>query len=165
MVLPTGYLIFSLLNIKYAFWHFSEPCWVQEAWRRRYISVTQWSYGFKGITTETYDNLGGPKNSLTRGVPSSNSSCSGVTSELKDGPLTVGPARHHKDVLRVFDGSDGSGSQHHLFPGLLEIDNVDTIITGLEDVGHHGCLGVFRSDMDRSGQHLGDVALLKFEIK
>ena len=98
---------------------------------------------------------------LTRGVPSSDSSCSGVTGKLENGSLTEGPAGHHEDILWVLDGDDGSGNEHHLFPGLLQVDDVNSVITPLEDVGHHRGLRVLGADVDRSGQHLGDVALLK----
>ena len=77
---------------------------------------------------------------LTRSEPSGDSSCSGVTGKLENSPLTVGPARDDEDVLRVLDGGDGSGGQHQLLPGLFQVDDVDSIITTLEDVRHHGRL-------------------------
>ena len=126
------------------FWHFSGPGLAQEAWQRR---------------DNKQNNAQSIK--LTRGEPSGDSSCSGVTGKLENGPLTVGPARDDEDVLRVLDGGDGSGGQHHLLPGLFQVDDVDSIIATLEDVRHHGRLRILRSDVDRGGQHLGDVALLK----
>ena len=81
-------------------------------------------------------------NGHTGGVPSGDGRRSGVASELEDGPLAEGSARDSEDVLGVLDGGDGPGGQHQLLPGLLEVDDVGSVVLALEDVGQHGDLRV-----------------------
>ena len=40
----------------------------------------------------------------------------------------------YEDVAGVGDGSDDSGGNHELLPGLSEVDDVETISTTLPDV-------------------------------
>ena len=65
------------------------------------------------------------------------------------------------DVGGVLDGGDGAGGEHHLLPGLLDVDDVDAVGALLEDVLLHRRLGVLGADVGRGGQHLGDVGLLE----
>lgn len=43
----------------------------------------------------------------------------------------------YKDVLGVGDGSNDSCSDHELFPSLGEVDNVDSLLVALVNVGLH----------------------------
>lgn len=81
--------------------------------------------------------------------------------ELEDGALSVGSARDDEDIGGVLDGGDGPGSEQHLLPGHLEVDDVDAVDALLEDVLLHGRLGVLRADVGRGSQHLGHVSLLE----
>ena len=63
--------------------------------------------------------------------------------------------------LGVLDGSDSPGSQDELFPGLLQVDDVDAVGLLLEDVLLHRGLAVVRADVGGRSQHLGDVILLE----
>ena len=81
--------------------------------------------------------------------------------ELEDGPLGVRSAGADEHVLGVLNGGDGAGSEQDLLPGLLQVDDVDSIILLLEDVLLHGLLAVVGANMGGRGQHLGDVILLQ----
>ena len=81
--------------------------------------------------------------------------------ELQHGPLGVGAAGADEHVLGVLDSGDGAGSEQDLLPGLLQVDDVDTIILLLEDVLLHGGLGVGRPEVGGGSQHLSDVIFLQ----
>merc|ERR1711874_536378 len=70
-----------------------------------------------------------------------------VPGKLEHGPLGVGTAGHNKHISWVFHRGNGSGSQNHLLPGLLQIDDVDPIGFLLEDVLLHCSLAVVRPDV------------------
>ena len=63
--------------------------------------------------------------------------------------------------LGVLDSRDRPGGEHHLLPGLLQVDDVDPVGLLLEDVLLHRGLAVVRPDVRGGGEHLGDVILLK----
>ena len=65
--------------------------------------------------------------------------------------------------LRVLDSSNGPGGKNQLLPGLLQVDDVDTIGLLLEDVLLHRSLAVVRPDVGGGSQHFGDVILLGIE--
>ncbi len=98
---------------------------------------------------------------LTGSEATGDSGGSDVAGELQDGPLAVLPRADHEHVSGVLDGGDRAGGQHHLLPGLGQVDNVNTILATLENVLLHGHLGVGGPNVSRSGHHLGDVAFLK----
>ena len=83
--------------------------------------------------------------------------------ELEDGPLGVGSAGADVHVLGVLNRGDGTGSEQDLLPGLLQVDDVDTIGLLLEDVLLHRGLAVVRPDVGGGSQHLGNVILLGIE--
>ena len=60
----------------------------------------------------------------TRAESTSDGLSSGVVTELEDGTLTLSFTRDNHNVLWVLDGSNGTGSQHDLFPGLAQVENV-----------------------------------------
>ena len=60
------------------------------------------------------------------GETSSNSLGTGAGSELQDGTLAVGPGSDNANVVRVLNSSDYSGSENDLFPGLANVDDVNT---------------------------------------
>merc|ERR1719320_971810 len=77
-----------------------------------------------------------------------------ISSELEDSSLSGGPSGHHVHILWVL-----KGSENQLFPGLLEINNVDTAGLLLEDVLLHGSLAVVGANVGGGSQHLSDVIL------
>ena len=81
--------------------------------------------------------------------------------ELEDGPLGVGAAGAHEHVLGILNGGDGASSEQDLLPGLLQVDDVNSIILLLEDVLLHGSLGVRRPEVGGGSQHLSDVIFLQ----
>ena len=46
--------------------------------------------------------------------------------ELEDGPLSELTRRDDSDVFGLVNSNDGTGSEHQLFPSLLEVDDVAT---------------------------------------
>ena len=64
----------------------------------------------------------------TRGEPSSNGGCADVAGKLEAGTLSVRPAGDNVNVEGVLDSSNGASGQHHLLPGLLQVDDVNTIV-------------------------------------
>ena len=98
---------------------------------------------------------------LTRGETSSNGNGTDVTSELQDSSLTVRPGGDNENIGGIFNGCDGTSGQHKLFPSLLQVDDVHTILTPLEDVLFHLHLGVVGSKVGGCRQHFGDIGFLK----
>ena len=98
---------------------------------------------------------------LTRGEPSSDGNGTDVTSEFQDSSLTVRPGGDDENVGGIFNGCDGTSGQHKLFPSLLQVDDMHTILTPLEDVLLHLHLGVVGSKVGGSRQHFGDIGFLK----
>ena len=70
----------------------------------------------------------------------------------------------YEDVAGVGDGSDDSGSNHELLPGLGEVDDVDTLVVALEHVWVHQAGAVLSADLDLSSEHKSDVLLLSLGI-
>ena len=62
----------------------------------------------------------------TRGETTRDSLNASKVGELKDGPLSELTGGDDGDILGLVDGDDGTGSQHQLLPGLLEVDDVAT---------------------------------------
>ena len=60
----------------------------------------------------------------TRGEAASNVLGTSVLSVLEHGTLSVWTSRDHAHVSGVLDGDDDAGSEHHLLPGLGEIDHI-----------------------------------------
>jgi len=63
--------------------------------------------------------------------------CSCVFGELQNCSLSEGSSTDDNDVLGVIDGGNDSCCQDDLFPGLLKIDEVDTVSSSLPDVWFH----------------------------
>lgn len=76
--------------------------------------------------TRFLERLGDVVGEVTRGESSSDSLSSGVGSELEDGTVTVRTSRDNANIVGVLDGSDDTGSEDDLLPGLSNVDNVDT---------------------------------------
>lgn len=117
---------------------------------------------------------------VTGGETTGNGSGTSVCSELQDRTLTVGTGRDDTDIGGVVDGSDDTGSQDNLLPierdtldsntrcfpdsrhrspsnipGLANVDDIDTIGTGLPEVGLHVHLEVLGPEVALSGkEHL-----------
>lgn len=71
---------------------------------------------------------------VTWGESAGNRGGAGVGSELQDSSLTEGSRGAHHNVGGVRNGSNDSGSQHDLLPGLGDVDDVDTVGSGLVNV-------------------------------
>lgn len=71
---------------------------------------------------------------VTWGESAGNWGGTGVGSELQDSSLAESSGRAHDNVGGVRDGSDDSGSQNDLLPGLGDVDDVDTVWSGLVNV-------------------------------
>jgi len=88
----------------------------------------------------------------TGGEATSDGGGTSVGGELEDGTLTVGTGRDDTDIGGVVDGSDDTGSQNDLLPGLANVDDVDTIGTGLPEVVLHVNLEVLGAEVALSSQ-------------
>lgn len=56
-------------------------------------------------------------------------------------------AETYNDVFGVLDSSDDSGGDHEFFPGLADVDDVNSFPVAFEDVGFHKVCAVLRSDV------------------
>jgi len=91
----------------------------------------------------------------TRSETASDSLNAKISGELEDSTLTIRTLRNDNDVLGVLDASDDTGSKDQLLPGGLKVDDVNTISTGLENVGSHARIHVDSTDVRlTSKQHL-----------
>ncbi len=70
----------------------------------------------------------------------------------------------YEDVAWVGDGSDDSGGNHELLPGLSEVDDVDALVVALEHVWVHQAGAVLSADLDFSSEHKSDILLLSLGI-
>jgi len=110
------------------------------------------SHDEKARLAETLLNLVGEG---TRGETASDSLDAEVLSELEDSTLTIRTLRNNDDVLRVLDASDDTGSKDELLPSGLQVDDVNTISAGLENVGSHAGVQVDCTDVGlTSKKHL-----------
>lgn len=64
----------------------------------------------------------------------SNWSSTSVSGELQNGSLTVGSRGDGDNIFWVWNGSNDSSSQNQLFPGLTDVNDVDTVWSSVEDV-------------------------------
>merc|ERR1719167_1160881 len=93
------------------------------------------------------------------GEAASDGGAANVPGKLEDSTLGIWAAGDHIDVLWVLNSSNGPGGKNQLLPGLLQVDDVDTIGLLLEDVLLHRSLAVIRTDVGGGSQHLSDVIL------
>ena len=84
----------------------------------------------------------------TWGPSLSNGLSTSVMSELHHSSRTKRSLRANDDVLGILNGSDNSGSNHQLLPGLTEVDDVDVVVTLLVDITLH-------SEVNISGTNVG----------
>lgn len=63
----------------------------------------------------------------------------------------------YEDISGVGDGSDDSGGNHELLPGLGEVDDVHTLIVSLEHVGVHKVGAVLSAEVNlkQGGKRFG----------
>ena len=115
----------------------------------------------------------------TRAESTSDGLGTGVVTELEDGTLSLGFTRDNHNVLWILDGGNSTGSQHDLFPGLSQVENVVLGSRSLEviiyltcsrmekcekntygvNVVHHTMISVGITEVDTSSDHLTDVLL------
>ena len=70
-----------------------------------------------------------------------------VLGELEDGALTEEADGAAHDVLRVFDGGDDTGGEDELFPGHVEVDDVDAFLGAGIDVLVHGVSNILGTEV------------------
>jgi len=88
----------------------------------------------------------------------------GVIGELEDSSLSVLSVRDDKDILGIVDSGDDSSSNHHLLPGLGEMEEMETILGSGVDVWLHLLGAVHGSDMDIGSEHEGQVSISGFGV-
>lgn len=99
----------------------------------------------------------------TGGETTSERSGTSVGSELENSTLTVGTGAHSNNVGRVGHSSNNASGQVDLLPGLVEVDDVDTVGTGSSDVRLVAVLDVLGTDVGLSGQKELSVSLSKIK--
>jgi len=76
--------------------------------------------------TGLLERLGDVIGEVTGSESSSDGLGTSVGSELEDGTVTVRTSRDDANIVGVLDGSDDTGGEDELLPGLSNVDNVDT---------------------------------------
>lgn len=71
---------------------------------------------------------------VTWGESAGDRGSTSVGSKLQRSSLTEGSSGAYNDIGGVWDGGDDSSSQHNLLPGLGDVNDVDTVWSGLVDV-------------------------------
>lgn len=99
---------------------------------------------------------------------------SGVGGVLEDSTLTEWTSRDGDNIGWVVDGNNGSfrtlvsllsqenllllpGSENNLLPGLANVDDIDSIRSGLPEVWLHVNLAVLASEVGTCGEHHLDI--------
>ena len=93
----------------------------------------------------------------TRGVATGDGACADVVGELEHGAGAEWTARDRGDVFWVFDSGDNTGSEEHLFPSFVEVDDVGTIELPLENVRPHCGFRVLGPNVGGCHEELGDI--------
>jgi len=83
-----------------------------------------------------------------------------VVGELEGSTLSPRSSRGNANVVGVFNGNNHASSELKLFPGLLEVDDVDAITTSSPNVSGHGWGHISSSEVDLASEHLLDVIFL-----
>merc|ERR1712224_306818 len=100
----------------------------------------------------------------TRGEAASNVLSTSVLGIFEHSTLTIWAGRNHAHISWVLDGHDDTSSEHHLLPGLGEVDDVHTVRTTLECVSLHLKVDVLGTEMHLAGEHLLDVIFSVGEV-
>ena len=75
-----------------------------------------------GLLERTSDVVG----EATGGETTSDGLSTGVGGVLEDGTVTVGTSRDDTDIVGVLNSGNDTGGENELFPGLANVDEVDT---------------------------------------
>lgn len=95
----------------------------------------------------------------TGGEATSNGRGTGVGGKFEDSALAVGTGRDDANVGRVVDADNDAGGEDNLLPGLADVEDIDTIDTGLPQVGLHVHLQVLATQVRLGSQeHLNVLA-------
>jgi hypothetical protein len=85
--------------------------------------------------TRLLERAGDVVGEVTWGKSSGNSSSTSVVGELQDSTLAISTGRNGNNVGSLGDGSNDAGSKDQLLPGLANVNDVDTVGSGLVNVG------------------------------
>ena len=77
--------------------------------------------------------------------------------KLQDGASTIGTGRNGADIFGVLNSNNNTGSQKHLFPCLVQVDDMDTISSAFVGVLGHLRVDVFGAEVDTSNEELSDI--------
>ena len=100
---------------------------------------------------------------VTGGETTSNGGGTSVVGKLQDSTLTVSTGRDGNNIRSVGDGSNDAGSENNLLPGLANVDDVNTVGTGLENVGLVVDLDVLGTKVDVGSNE--ELSILRRESK
>ena len=93
----------------------------------------------------------------TGGVTTRNSLATSVLAELKNSSLRVVTSTNNNNILRVLNGSNDTGSEDELFPGLAEVDDMDTFLVSAENIVVHHAVNVLGTHVDLGSKHLANI--------
>ena len=88
---------------------------------------------------------------------------SGRRTVLESSTHTVRASRNGNHIGRVLNRDNNTSSQHEFFPGLSNVEDVNTVNTTTPDVIRHHRIGVTSSGVHTGAQHHLDVFLLGLE--
>lgn len=83
-----------------------------------------------------------------------------VVGELDNGSLSIRSSGHDDDVSGVLDGGDDTGGELNLLPGLLQVDDVGTVVSAVADVRLHVEVQVDVSKVSLGGEEPEEIFLL-----
>ena len=79
-----------------------------------------------------------------------------VGGELKDSSLGKSSVGDNEDILWVVNGSDDSSRDHELFPGLGKIEEIDTLVSGV-NIWLHFSGAVEGTEMGVGSKHESEI--------
>jgi len=88
----------------------------------------------------------------------------GVLTELEDSSLGYISVGNNENVLGVVNGSDDSGGNHELFPGLGNIDAVNALLVSRVDVWFHLLGAVLSTEVHISGKHESEILIPSIRV-
>lgn len=101
----------------------------------------------------------------TGGEATSNGLGTSIGGKLQDGTVAVGTCRDNADIVGVLNGSNDTGGENELFPGLADVNDVDTfknVVFVSESVSEF--LGRLDVPSARLFQTYGSICLSQFFV-
>jgi len=95
----------------------------------------------------------------TGGESSGNVLSTSVVSVLEHSALSVGTSGDDADISGVLDGDNSAGSEDQLFPGLGDVEEVDSVGSALPHVSVHVEVQVLGAEVGVGSQKLDPISV------